>query len=177
MAPVKADPKKKPKAVLYGLPTQQSAYVFGRNDLGQLGLGNRELQSSPRVHSFFSGVQVRKVSCGSLHTLIVSRHMNVDELYSFGSNKYGQLGLDHFNDVLEPTLVEHFSKKLNGKQPPIERIACGAFHSIVLTGAKTKAGQRDFTKLWAFGQNGNGQLGLVSDLTMALYPLFYHSLL
>ena len=51
-----------------------------------------------------------------------------DELYSFGSNEFGQLGIGESKYQKTPQLVSHF------KQMKIKKISNGESHSLVLTG-------------------------------------------
>lgn len=74
------------------------------------------------------------------------------EVYTWGSNEGGQLGLDNkqyaFSDcVKKPTLVESLSKA----NVFVTQIACGETHSIVLT--------KD-SKVFGWGMSMYGQLGL-----------------
>ena len=62
------------------------------------------LQKNQRVESpflvFDSNKYIRKVSCGMGFTLMLS---SLGELWSMGFNKFGQLGLSHFNSTYENT--------------------------------------------------------------------------
>ena len=69
-------------------------YAFGTNTNGQLGLGTTENQLLPalvdKVHAF-AGEEVISVSCGRAHSACVTRG---DNLFVWGCNEEGQLGLD-----------------------------------------------------------------------------------
>ena len=140
------------------LPTRPGVYVFGRNDCGQLGLGHTDSTPIPRTQTFFSGLKVRQVCCGALHTVIVAHNTSCDEVYAFGNNKYGQLGLGHFNNATDPQLIDGWKS-----QTKVIDVACGSFHSLMTTAATTKIGKKAYSKLWGFGRNDCGQLGLVSQ--------------
>jgi len=77
-------------------------YAFGTNCNGQLGLGTTENQLLPalvdKVHAF-SGEEVVSVSCGRAHSAGVTRR---DNLFVWGCNKEGQLGLD---ELAQPVAV------------------------------------------------------------------------
>jgi alpha-tubulin suppressor-like RCC1 family protein/phosphodiesterase/alkaline phosphatase D-like protein len=75
------------------------------------------------------------------------------QLYSFGSNLYGQLG-DESN--LESTLANPNPSlvTLPGASGPVSRLAAGEGHSL----AVTSAGQ-----LYAFGNNAFGELGVTTN--------------
>ena len=51
-----------------------------------------------------------------------------DEIYSFGYNNYGQLGIGNKINQFKPELISSF------KNMKINFISCGAMHSIVSTG-------------------------------------------
>lgn len=63
---------------------------------------------------------VRAMAAGGAHTVAVTD----EEVYAWGDNSYGQLGLRHFRDVSHP----HEVKDLAGAG--VVQVACGARHSI-----------------------------------------------
>ena len=52
------------------------------------------------------------------------------EVYSWGWNSYGQLGLGNNNNQSEPQLISSLNNKAI-------RISCGGYHTIILTGTTT----------------------------------------
>ena len=79
-------------------------------------------------------------STGKSHTICLS-----DEgiVYSFGRNKYGQLGLRNFEvAVITPSPILNL--------PKITQVSCGKFFTVCLAEEGT---------LWSFGYNDYGQLG------------------
>ena len=69
-------------------------YAFGTNHNGHLGLGTTENQLLPALVDkvqAFAGEQVVSVSCGCAHSASVTRD---DNLFVWGCNEEGQLGLD-----------------------------------------------------------------------------------
>ena len=77
--------------------------------------------------------------CGGFHTITVS---NDGTLHSFGSNRNGQLGLGHNNDVSIPTPIPNL--------PQISLISCGWNFTVCVD-------CEGF--MWSFGENSSGQLG------------------
>ena len=77
-------------------------------------------------------------------------------LFGFGRNDFGQIGVGDLVDRKEPTLVD--LPGLMGK--PAKEIACGQYHTIVLTQSGTA---------WVSGKNDYGQLGLPSNETQARF--------
>lgn len=88
-------------------PNSQSFLVLrglvSRGDFGRLGHGDCNDVFVPRPIEFFSGRLVNRVACGDTHTLVVAGD---GQLFTFGRNQNGQLGLGHTNDCLSPQLVE-----------------------------------------------------------------------
>ena len=78
-------------------------------------------------------------SCGACHTTTLS---DDGEVYSFGRNDQGQLGLGHNNKVSRPTAIPNL--------PKIKQISCGEFFTVCVD-------NEGF--LWSFGYNSGGQLG------------------
>ncbi|XP_015916558.2 uncharacterized protein [Parasteatoda tepidariorum] len=85
---------------------------------------------------------ITEVSCGSHHTVVVT---NSGEVYSWGRNSEGQIGNGTRKEQKIPSLV------IGLKDRQIEHISCGADFSIAV----------DMNaKIFGWGQNDSGQLGL-----------------
>lgn len=86
---------------------------------------------------------VVQVSTGASHTLCLS---NSGDLFAFGDNSHGQLGLGSkaLGNVLTPRRID-FLKGL-----PIRAISCGAQHSVAVSWSGA---------VYAWGKNSYGQLG------------------
>ncbi|KAL3671548.1 hypothetical protein V7S43_003465 [Phytophthora oleae] len=118
--------------------------AFGKNDHGQLGLDNASepVLQPTRLAAPLDRAIVPQLSCGYHHTAIV---MESGAVYTFGRNDYGQLGLGHKQHTARPTLVESLSRTR------ITQVACGCYHTLALS---------DDGKVFPFGRNNHGQLGL-----------------
>ncbi|CAK4401331.1 unnamed protein product [Aphanomyces euteiches] len=81
-------------------------------------------------------------------------------LYSFGKNDHGQLGIDAPGVKMTPVRVEG-----ELESEIIVQLACGYYHSVALT----QSG-----KVYTFGRNDYGQLGLGHKQTMATPTLVTH---
>jgi alpha-tubulin suppressor-like RCC1 family protein len=119
------------------IKTDETLWVWGRNDQGQLGLSSTIASSSP--------VQVGSdtwstASAGGLHSVAVS---SSGELYAAGYNAYGQLGQ---NNTTASTVFAKIGSDTNWS-----KVAAGY--------GNTFAVKTDGT-LWAFGSNQNGSLGI-----------------
>ncbi len=82
-------------------------YVFGYNDVGQLGLGDEEYRSLPeKLSTLPEGVgRIIEVACGEAHTILLD---NKNQIYVFGNNMYGQLGLGDENIRYLPQKLSTF---------------------------------------------------------------------
>ncbi|CAH0475830.1 unnamed protein product [Peronospora belbahrii] len=134
--------------------------AFGRNDHGQLGLnGTSEPVLYPtRLAPPLDRAVVPQLSCGYHHTAIVTEDGAV---YTFGRNDYGQLGLGHKLHMARPTIVKSLSRMR------INQVTCGCYHTLALS---------DDGKVFPFGRNNHGQLGL-ETLVDCLSPQLISSLL
>ncbi|CAM9344978.1 unnamed protein product, partial [Laminaria digitata] len=124
-------------------------YSFGDNLSGQLGLGHNftAREQTPQKVLYFSKSKIVQMACGQDHTAILT---SAGELYCFGNNRSGALGLaGHANEG--PPIVESTPKlvsSLQGKK--IVQIGCGLQHTVALTASGS---------VYCWGENGRGQLG------------------
>ncbi|OMJ95254.1 hypothetical protein SteCoe_1469 [Stentor coeruleus] len=137
------------------LTESQKLYTFGKNTFGQLGLGHSFPISSPSLVSCLQLKKIESVYCGSEHTLALT---NEGEIYSWGLNIKGQLGLGDTNSRNTPTLIESISSRqiqyqgiLLEKGERVVQAACGGLHTLVLT---------DKNKILSCGHGNNYALGL-----------------
>lgn len=118
-------------------------YSFGANNYGQSGLGHKQTNITSPTKVILKDIlieDINTVSCGKNHSIILTAN---NEIYSFGYNSDGQLGL---GDTVSRTTPE---KILNF--PNIHMVSCGYDHTMCV----------DFNgELWVFGANNYGQLGL-----------------
>uniref|UniRef100_A0A1B6CWH0 RCC1-like domain-containing protein n=1 Tax=Clastoptera arizonana TaxID=38151 RepID=A0A1B6CWH0_9HEMI len=120
-----------------------SVYVWGHAAYGCLGIGPIISQSvMPTQVPFFYvlGIQVLSVACGKAHTLALTDN----GLYSWGSSKYGQLGIGVTSQSSEPRLIERLYNER------VTSVMAGQYHSLALT-----------TEGWLYtwGWGVHGQLG------------------
>ncbi|MDR2033924.1 MAG: Ig-like domain-containing protein, partial [Helicobacteraceae bacterium] len=123
------------------LDSKGEVWVAGRNDCGQLGLGNRDNNSTfVKVKDLQSGVV--SVAAGWEHTLAID---SKGDIWAVGCNDYGQLGS---GDLNPRDSFERITDKGD-----IVSVAAGAYHSIALD---------DKGAIWTTGKNDSGQLGIGS---------------
>jgi alpha-tubulin suppressor-like RCC1 family protein len=114
---------------------------WGRNELGQLGLGNRDNKEKPRLSNIIAD-GVLQISAGSQHVVCLSHSGDV---YTWGGNRKGQLGDGQLTSCFTPKVVPQL------KHRPVVAIACGEGHSMVMTIGGN---------VYAWGDNSCGQLGV-----------------
>ncbi|KAE8617142.1 hypothetical protein XENTR_v10008991 [Xenopus tropicalis] len=101
-------------------------YTFGQDRLIGLPEGRARNHNRPQLVPVLLGIFIDDIAVGAEHTLALSAS---GEVYAWGSNSEGQLGLGHTNHVREPTLVT----ALQGKN--IRQISAGRCHSAAWTAA------------------------------------------
>ncbi|XP_049459515.1 probable E3 ubiquitin-protein ligase HERC1 isoform X7 [Epinephelus fuscoguttatus] len=118
-------------------------YTFGQERL--IGLPDSMLKnkSCPQVVPSLEGLFIEDIAVGCEHVLALS---STGDVYAWGCNNEGQLGLGHSNPVKEPTLIT----TLQGKN--IRQISAGRCHSSAWTTPSTSMKNS--------GGSGSFQLGL-----------------
>jgi alpha-tubulin suppressor-like RCC1 family protein len=123
-------------------------YSFGYNGTGELGRTSNGTSDPAAAVVVLPGQvgAVTQIAAGGNHSLAVTAS---GQLYAFGSNQFGQLGVLVNSDMLVPNAAPALVT-LPGQVGPVTQIAAGGNHSL----AVTASGQ-----LYAFGSNEFGQLG------------------
>ena len=98
-----------------------STCVHRRGDFGRLGHGDCSDVFLPQPIAFFSGISIARIACGDTHSLACT---DTGELYSFGRNQNGQLGLGHNNDITAPARVEALAVCVRARHPAIPCVDC-----------------------------------------------------
>ena len=142
-----------------------AVWTWGDGACGKLGHGTRDERRYARPHRVerfvAMKVRVREVSAGGRHTLAVTTK---SELFGWGSNAVGQLGLG--SDVVglgngTPGSNLPIQIDVGNAQTTVQSASAGEEHSLVLT---------DNGEVYAMGDNRNGVLGLGSRAPMT--PIF-----
>ncbi|XP_076998998.1 E3 ISG15--protein ligase HERC5 [Tamandua tetradactyla] len=117
-------------------------FAWGQNVHGQLGVGRIFVSTStPQIVERLSGVPLVQISAGEAHSMALSMSGNI---YSWGKNDFGQLGLGHTNNEDSPTLIEELDNQ------KVEFLTCGGSHTALLT---------EDGLAYTFGAGKYGQLG------------------
>jgi len=120
-------------------------YGWGRNEGGQLGLGDTKDRQCPTLIAELSGHHIIKVATGKSHSLFLT---NEGKVLAVGSNACGQCGIGKGKDsITTPKLI-------NYQGPEIVDVSCGAEFSMILD---VEGG------VWSFGHPENGTLGHNDD--------------
>ncbi|XP_054422535.1 X-linked retinitis pigmentosa GTPase regulator isoform X2 [Pteronotus mesoamericanus] len=127
-------------------------YMFGSNSWGQLGLGSKSAICKPTCVKALKPERVKLAACGRNHTLVSTEGGKV---YAVGGNSEGQLGLGDTEDRNTFHLIEFFTSQHQLKQ--------------LSAGSNTSAALTEDGKLFMWGENSEGQIGL-NDISNVCVP-------
>src|SRR5579885_675887 len=114
-------------------------WSFGFNKYGQLGFGDNLDRSTPHLIPNLENIVA--VNCGYDHSFVLD---NQGHVWCFGANHFGQLGLGYQTPSQPlPTLIPNLNEIITA--------SAGSSHSLVLDNQG---------RVWSFGNNLYGQLGL-----------------
>lgn len=147
------------------LTSSGQVYAFGENYVGQLGsAANFAANPTPTPVTLPGQVgRATQVAAGGVsapgnsETLVVT---SSGQLYAFGSNEFGQLGVEAKSGKSDATSTPVLVT-LPGRVGPVTQVAAGGWHGM----AVTSTGQ-----LYAFGRNAYGQLGDALDVGANFTP-------
>jgi len=114
--------------------------TFGSNQYGQLGIGNRDTLKYTSIPQKVNLPPCIQISCGGNFTMCLSES---GEIYSFGNNETGQLGLGNNENYYSPQLISSLKD--------VEFIECGYSYTF----CKTLNNE-----IFCWGYNCYGALGL-----------------
>ena len=120
------------------LSDEGTVHSFGRNNLGQLGLGHNMYGLLPTPISNLP--KIIMISCGAFFTICVDHEGFV---WSFGDNSAGQLGTGNKTKFNVPQKIQEI--------PLVHSVSCGTSHTLMIT---------NDDNLWSCGRNSSGQLCL-----------------
>jgi alpha-tubulin suppressor-like RCC1 family protein len=133
------------------IATDGRVFTWGRNETGQLGLGDVDNRSAPTEVKALAGIKVVDGACGKSHTVVVTADGNA---YAWGSNKHGQLGVG--------SIARTKPKEDDNRLAPVQcsvsactAVSCGAEFTMWICG--------DDGRLLSAGLPQYGQLGHGTD--------------
>lgn len=131
--------------------SDHTLYAWGANQFGQL--GSVALITHPTVAPVQVGIDTNwfVVAAGGAHTLAIKQDQS---LWAWGSNSEGQLGDGTTTDALAGPIPIATGKRWLS-------VAAGRYHSLAID---------TDGKLWVWGRNAEGQLGLGSGVGSKLEP-------
>ena len=113
-------------------------WAWGRNNNGQLGIGNTADQVYPQQVGEDTGWT--GVACGFEHSVAIKSD---GTLWSWGNNESGQLGLENTTNYNTPQKI--------GSDTDWSKVSCGSFFTVAIKTTRT---------MWSWGDGAVGQLGL-----------------
>ncbi|KAM6346600.1 putative E3 ubiquitin-protein ligase HERC4 isoform 2-T2 [Podargus strigoides] len=119
-----------------------AVYSWGKNDFGQLGLGDTEDRDCPSYVGALEHWKTVFISCGADHTAVLSKEGLV---CTFGAGGAGQLGHNSTRNEFMPRVVA----ELWGAR--VSQVACGRQHTLVYVPS--------LDKVYSFGSGEEGQRG------------------
>ncbi|XP_015787614.1 probable E3 ubiquitin-protein ligase HERC3 [Tetranychus urticae] len=126
----------------FGLSCTGALYGWGKNEFGQLGVGDNEHRSTPTCLTHLRNQKISFVSGGEDFTAALTEDGGI---FTWGAGMYGQTGHGvKGNELFPKRILEMIGNK-------VTQVACGRCHMLLLVNSD---------KIYACGLNGCGQLGL-----------------
>lgn len=139
---------------ILALKRDGSVWAWGTNTYGQLGRGSNTLAETPIQVKDESGygylTDIKHIACGNKVSMAID---NSGNLYTWGLNNYGQLGI---NNRVNQTLPVKNTYLTNVRK--------------ITSGNKTGYALTDDGKVYGFGYNGYGEIG-DGTKTQRIYPV------
>jgi len=144
-------------AIFQNAQGQRQVYAWGANWFGQLGLGHDNYNVNrpsllPFPDSLANWTLNNMVASGDSTFAIFQNAQGQSQVYAWGANRFGELGLGHNNDVNNPSLL-----------PFPDSLANWTLNNIVASGIGTFAifqNAQGQSQVYAWGYNKFGELGL-----------------
>lgn len=114
-------------------------YCWGTGESGELGLGDKNKVDVPERVFYDDPMPWLSISVRAKQSCAVNAK---EELWCWGSNKYGQIALEDLKDYYAPHIVKHADRQWSS-------VSLGEFHGCGLTKGH----------VWCWGTDETGQLG------------------
>lgn len=153
---------------------KQEIYVWGENKYGQLGLGDVNIRHTPTLldsSKLGNYLSVKEIIFGTHHNMTIIVNTSIGErIYVCGANNLGQLGIGNKTHQLSPVLFDtsQFGEYVNIKEIHFDSANKDAtFNSYAILSTS-----KDGDKIFVWGSNDKGQLGLGDTGTVVRPTLF-----
>ena len=134
----------------FAICENNKVYCCGDNNFGQLGLGHRNDRKNPIEFKIENNSSpIKQIICGSAYAFAICEN---NQIYCWGENYLGQFGLGYTTSI--EFKISEF--KIERNASPIKRIICGSDHIFAIC---------ENNKIYCWGYNGVGQLGLGDNIT------------
>lgn len=127
------------------ITSQGDLWTWGNGDFGQLGHQANKPTNITQSFDLDEGESLKQVYLGWEHSAVLT---SFHQLYTFGRNDGGQLGINATSNMQHPTNITNMFSLLSDEI--ITEVALGWGHSIALT---------SLGRLFTWGKNDSGQLG------------------
>ncbi|MGE5396210.1 MAG: Ig-like domain-containing protein [Chitinophagales bacterium] len=131
------------------LSNNNTAYTWGGNTYGQLGIGN----TTNQLTASSIGTNITSIHCGTNHTVLINSNGSV---LTCGYNNKGQLGDGTTVNKVTPTAIN---------------LTANSNFVAVDAGDTFTIAMKNGGALWAWGYNSSGQLGIGATTTAKLSPV------
>ena len=123
-------------------------FVCGNNTEGQLGIYKKEKSSRPVLNELFYNLEIIKICCGEGFCLAMIKDQitKIVNIWTWGRNNEGQLGLDDEVENSGPKLVPSLLEFIN--HYPLD-ISCGKNHCLILLEKKDEISDINYSTIFS----------------------------
>lgn len=145
---------------MYVLGEQRDLYAVGDNTFGQLGDGATATRPRYQARRIERVTDIRQVETGDAHVIALD---GSGFLYTWGLNRYGQLGSGEAGYIEETLGNDAFDNWRDANAPQSIFIEGASRFTAVAAGSDFSLVLDEDGRVWAFGSNRSGQLGIGAE--------------
>lgn len=139
------------------------AYTWGYNHFGKLGLPNKAINEFVDYPTYIDkvGNNIKMAAVSDTHSLVLG---NNGEIYAFGQNMYGKLGIGNFSKYYNNENIEKMEEPYEAEPQQVKNItfadyiSCSNTHSACIM--KLDHNYENYYKIFTWGSGFSGKLGL-----------------